>query len=100
MNLVVCRHPGNGGHFLFRLPHGMAIEPDTMVVVETIHGEQPAVTITGNFQGDPDQMVKHWGGRREIKRVLKILREYVIEWTEEEIRDNGLNGHEDEELDM
>lgn len=91
MNLVVCRHPGNGSHYLFRLPMDVDVDPDTMVTVETIRGEQPAVTITRSFHADPDVMAKHWGGRREIKRVLKILREYSLQWTDTEIRDNGLD---------
>ena len=81
-NMVVVRHPNHSGYYLFRVPEGLELDVDTLVVVETARGNQPAVCVTGTFQADPAEIVKHWGGG-PVKRVLKVMREFALEWPEE-----------------
>ena len=58
------------------------LDVDTLVIVETARGNQPAVCVTGTFRANYEDIVKHWGGG-PVKRVLKVMREFALEWPNE-----------------
>ena len=82
MKFVVVKHPNNNGHYLFRVPDSIELDVDTLVIVETARGNQPAVCVTGTFRANYEDIVKHWGGG-PVKRVLKVMREFALEWPEQ-----------------
>lgn len=84
MNMIVCRHPGDNGKYIFRVPEEQELEPGMYVNVETRRGEQPAKTITGTFRADPKVICPLWGTTpKDMMRVLSVMRELQLEWNEE-----------------
>ena len=85
MNMIVCRHPGDSGKFLFRLPEDITMDPNVYVTVETKRGNQPAKTVTPSFHADPDVICPLWGTQpKMMTRVLSWMNESRIPWPEQE----------------
>lgn len=98
MKCVICKHPGDNGKYLFQLPDSIELDVDSLVVVETSRGEQPAVCITGTFYANPETIGKHWGGaNRKITRVLKVMREFPLPWPEKKEETKTTGSIEDED---
>ena len=86
MNMVVCRHPGDSGKYLFKMPEDVAIDAGTLVTVETKRGKQPAQCITSSFHADPTVICPLWNTTPEyMKKIISFLVQHDLEWPEEEI---------------
>ena len=91
MNMIVCRHPGDSGKYLFRAPENCELDAGVLVKVETRRGDQPAQTITSTFRADPDVICPLWGTTpKEMKRVLSALHESVLEYPEDAIPNDSI----------
>ena len=86
MNMIVCRHPGDSGKYIFMVPEDVSIDVGTLLNVETGRGTQPAQAITGSFHADPEIICPMWGTQpKKMKRVLSYLLENALEWPEEPV---------------
>lgn len=84
MNMVVCRHLGDNGKYLFRIPMDIDLDAGTLVTVETQRGTQPAQCITSSFKADPTIICPLWNTTSgKMKRVLSFLVQNNLEWPEE-----------------
>lgn len=85
MNMVAVRHMGDSGKYLFQLPDGVQLDPGTTVLCETRRNPlEPGVCVTPSFEADPDVVCPLWGTQTAaMKRVIKVLREFSLEWPEE-----------------
>lgn len=84
MNMIVCRHPGDHGKYIFRLPDNCELDAGSLVKVKTKYGIQPAVCVTGSFRADPEVVCPLWGTTpKRMCRVLSYLNEIAIEWPDE-----------------
>lgn len=83
-NFVVVRHLYDNGRYLFYVPDDVTLDAGTAVICETKrNSNEPGVCITGTFQADPEVICPMWGTQpKYMKRVVKILREFVLEWPE------------------
>lgn len=87
MNVIVCRHPGDNGKYLFMVPADVTLDAGCLLKVETVRGEQPAQAITSSFNADPEIVCPLWGTKPgNMKRVLSYLHESRLEWPEEQDR--------------
>ena len=85
MNIVVCRHPGDSGKYIFKVPEDVSIDAGTLLKVETGRGVQPAQAITSSFKADPEIICPLWGTQpKKMKKVLSYLLENAIEWPEDQ----------------
>ena len=83
MNMVVVRHPNDNGKYIFTVPENVELDAGTLVSCETRRGEQPGVCMTSSFRADPSAICPLWNtSEKEMKRVLKVLREIYLEWPE------------------
>ena len=81
MNMIICRHPGDTGKYLFKVPESVTIDAGTLVKVETTRGVQPAQCITSSFTADPEVICPLWNTTPvRMKRVLSYLLENALEW--------------------
>ena len=87
MNFVVVKHPNDNGKYLFRVPEDVTLDAGTLVACETVRSSnEPGICITSSFKADPDFILPAWGTHvGKMKRVLKILREHLLDWPEEEV---------------
>ena len=101
MNIIVCRHPGDSGKYMFKVPEDITIDAGTLLKVETGRGEQPAQAITSSFKADPEIICPLWGTQpKKMKRVLSYLLENALEWPEESDPQETAFVDEDDELPM
>ena len=94
-NFVVVRHMYDNGRYLFLVPDDVVLEAGTAVICETRKSSrEPGVCLTGTFRAEPDVICPLWGtAPKNMKRVVKVLREFVLEWPE------GTEPEEDEDDD-
>lgn len=87
MNFVVVKHPNDNGKYLFRVPDGITLDAGALVTCETVRSSnEPGICITSSFSADPAFILPAWGTRLgKMKRVMKVLREFPLEWPEEEL---------------
>ena len=98
MNMVVCRHPGDSGKYIFKVPDSVELDAGVLVKVETARGEQPAQTLTGTFRADPKVICPMWGTQpSKMKRVISFLHESLLEWPDEpDIQEQAFVDEDDE----
>ena len=81
MNVVVCRHPGDNGKYIFMVPPDVQLEAGSLVHVETNRGVQPAQCLTASFYADGETVCPLWGTNpQKMKRVISVLLENYITW--------------------
>jgi len=81
MNMVVCRHPGDSGKYIFRIPDECEIDVGSLVRVQTKRGLQPAQCITGSFKADPNVVCALWGTTPgKMQKVVSVLYESVLNY--------------------
>ena len=96
MNMVVCRHPGDNGKYIFRMPEEVELDAGTLVTVDTSRGNQPAQCITSSFHADPDVICPLWNTKpTNMKRVLSFLIQNNLVWPEEPEQEHS--GYDDDE---
>lgn len=97
MNFIVCRHPGDNGRYLFRLPEDVTLDAGSLVNVDTARGIQPAVCITSSFKADPEVICKMWGTEPpRMKRVISYLHESKLPWPESDKNAESANQENEE----
>lgn len=97
MKLVVVRHLGDSGKYLFQLPETTELEAGTTVLCRTKRNPlEPGVCVTPSFDADPAVICPLWGTQPErMQKVIKVLREFSLPWPEEE---QSAEPDEEEEL--
>lgn len=81
---VIVRHMYDNGRYLFYVPEDVELDPGTAVICETKRSKaEPGVCLTSTFTADPEVICPLWWTQpKSMKRVMKVLREFVLEWPE------------------
>lgn len=89
MNLVIIRHNGGNGKFLFRVPQGVYLEAGETVYCNNAQGNnQFGVCATSSFEADPRVVAPLWGASagnhgERLARVVARAARVELNWDED-----------------
>lgn len=95
-DFVLCRHKDCDKNYLFRAPAFSHLEKGDMVIVDTDHGDQPAVvvssiTLSNDAEREIDFVMNATNAPIEIKRVLSkvIVNQIDFKYEGESYEESG-----------
>ena len=83
MNIVIIRHFGNNGHFIFSVPDGKTLREGEYVLAKTKKGESAGVCVCDSFEVGESPLkalLARYGGKEPL---CPIIGKFAVERWEE-----------------